>query len=177
MDKNNLFGNWFVHYDGEKLCRGEATFVIIKPDAVARGLIGEIIGRFEAKGLEIAAMTFGEIRPEQARALYEEHKDKPFFERLVGFTVSGPSVRLILRGNQAIKVVRAMMGATDSTQAAPGTIRGDLALTSFEKTLVHGSRTPEDFNREWTLFDWGNGCFSRRSYRSDRNEVYSDCDK
>lgn len=156
--------------------KGEATLVIIKPDAVERGLIGEIVGRLEHKGLEILAMQMHAISRDEAVALYIEHEGKPFFDRLVGFTVSGPSIIMVVRGNCAVEVVRTLMGATDCVKAAPGTIRGDLGITSFEKTLVHGSRTAEDFDREWRIFNW-QGQTYRTPYRTDRHAAYSEVDE
>ena len=170
----NTKSAWTRTSDGE--AKGEATLVILKPDAVARGLIGEIVGRLERKGLEILAMRMHPISKAEAVALYSEHEGKLFFDSLVGFTVSGPSVLMVVRGNNAIDVVRAMMGATDCAKAAPGTIRGDLGITSFEKTLVHASRTPQDFDREWHIFEW-HGDAHRLPYRSDRGSAYSEMDE
>ena len=156
---------------------GEATFVIIKPDAVARGLIGNIISRIEAKGLEIASMRMHHIDLAEAKKLYQEHWERDFFDRLVQFTTSGPSVLIVIRGNHAIEVVRTMIGSTDCAKATPSTIRGDLGISSFDRNLIHASRTSEDFEREWRIFE--EDMYKEKyvvPYRADRKTIYSVAD-
>jgi len=123
------------------------TLVLLKPDAVRRGLVGEILSRFEAKGLSIVAMEHRTIDAAQADRHYAEHVEKAFYPPLRTFVTSGPLVALVLEGDEAVEVVRAANGATDGRQAAPGTIRGDLALSNREN-LVHGSDSPESAVRE-----------------------------
>jgi nucleoside-diphosphate kinase len=125
--------------------------VLLKPDAVRRGLVGEVLSRFEAKGLTVAAMELRQVDGEQADRHYAEHVDKAFYPPLRTFITSGPSVALILEGDEAIEVVRAINGATDGRKAAPGTIRGDLSLSNREN-LVHGSDSPESAEREIALW-------------------------
>jgi nucleoside-diphosphate kinase len=129
----------------------ERTLVLIKPDAVSRGLVGEILARYERKGLAIVAMDLRTIDTALSDAHYAEHVDKPFYPGLRDFVTSGPLVALILEGDQAIDVVRQMNGATDSRVAAPGTIRGDLSLSKSEN-LVHASDSPESAKRELALW-------------------------
>lgn len=130
----------------------DRTFVIIKPDAVERGYVGEIVRRFERKGFVIAAMELRKIDPDTARRHYAEHQGKSFFESLIEFITRSPSLLLVLEGPaDTYKTVRQMMGATDPAQAAPGTIRGDLAIENPEN-LVHGSDSPESALREIDLF-------------------------
>ena len=125
----------------------QRTLVLLKPDAVRRGLVGEVIGRFEAKGLSIVAMEHRTIDAAQADRHYAEHVDKDFYPPLRAFVTSGPLVALVLEGDEAVEVVRAANGATDGRKAAPGTIRGDLSLSNREN-LVHGSDSPESAVRE-----------------------------
>lgn len=129
----------------------DRTFVICKPDAVERGLVGEIIGRFEAKGLTLVAAELRTIDTATARQHYGEHEDKPFFADLVAFITRSPALLMVLEGPEAFKVVRTLMGATNPREAAPGTIRGDLAIEMTEN-LVHGSDSPESAAREIALF-------------------------
>ncbi len=129
----------------------ERTFVMIKPDAVKRGLIGEIIRRFERKGLTIKALKMIKMTREQAENLYSPHKDKPFFKDLIMFATSGPVVVMIIEGDSAIDVVRLMIGATDARKAAPGTIRGDLA-NDIQENVVHASDSKESYEREHKIF-------------------------
>ena len=129
----------------------EQTLVLIKPDAVARGLVGEVIGRLERKGLRIDAMRLRTMDAELADAHYAEHVDKPFYPPLKEFMTSGPLVSLIVSGDEAITVVRALAGATDGRKAAPGTIRGDLSLSNREN-LIHASDSPESAKREIALW-------------------------
>ncbi len=125
----------------------QRTLVLLKPDAVRRGLVGEVLGRFEAKGLSIVAMEHRTIDAAQADRHYAEHVDKDFYPPLRAFVTSGPLVALVLEGEEAVEVVRAANGATDGRKAAPGTIRGDLSLSNREN-LVHGSDSPESAVRE-----------------------------
>ncbi len=130
----------------------ERTLVICKPDAVARGLVGEILGRLERKGLALARAELRTIDDATARCHYAEHDGKPFFEDLVAFITRSPALLLVVEGpDGTIPTVRALMGTTDPQQAAPGTIRGDLAIELTEN-LVHGSDSPESASREIGLF-------------------------
>ena len=116
----------------------ETTLIILKPDAVQRGLMGQIISRFEAKGLQIVGAKLSMISPETAATHYQDHKGKPFYDGLVGFMTSSPVLIMAVRGNNAIAVSRKMMGATFGSNAEPGTIRGDFGM-SFSNNLVHAS--------------------------------------
>ena len=129
----------------------EETLVLVKGDGVRRRLVGEIIRRIEAKSLEIDAMKLMDVSRELAEEHYAEHRDKPFFEELVEFITSTPVVAMRIKGESAIKVMRTLMGSTNPAEAAPGTIRGDLAL-SLPDNLVHGSDSPESAQREIGLF-------------------------
>ena len=129
----------------------EETLVLVKGDGVRRRLIGEIVRRIEAKGLDIGALQLMDVTRELAEEHYAEHREKPFFEELVDFITSTPVVAMRVRGEGAIKVMRNLMGATNPAEAAPGTIRGDLAL-SLPDNLVHGSDSPESAQRELRLF-------------------------
>jgi len=129
----------------------ERTLVILKPDAVRRGLVGEILSRFEAKGLSIVAMEHRTIDGALADEHYAEHVERDFYPPLRAFVTSGPMVSLVLEGDEAVDVVRALNGATDGRKAAPGTIRGDLSLSNREN-LVHGSDSPESAKREIALW-------------------------
>ena len=129
----------------------ERTLAIIKPDAVQRRLIGEIIGRFERKGLHIVALKTIQIDRSLAEKHYAVHKGKPFYEDLIAFITSSPVVVLALQGPQAIKALRNMMGATNPLDATPGSIRGDYA-TEITFNLVHGSDSPENAQHELGLF-------------------------
>ncbi len=130
----------------------DRTLVIVKPDAVERGLVGEIVGRLERKGLRMVAAELRTITPEQARSHYAEHVGKPFFAGLVEFFTRSPVLLLVVEGPEdTYAVVRAMMGPTNPAQAAPGTIRGDLGIATTEN-LVHGSDSPESAAREIALF-------------------------
>ena len=129
----------------------QKTFVLLKPDAVRRRLIGEIVGRFEAKGLVVEKLELITVSPELAEKHYGEHKGKPFYQPLVDFITGGPSVAICLSGASAVSVVRKMMGATKFTDAESGTIRGDYAHDMTEN-LVHGSDSPESAERELKLF-------------------------
>ena len=125
--------------------------MLVKGDGVRRRLVGEIIRRIEAKGLDIDALQLMDVSRELAEEHYAEHREKPFFEELVEFITSTPVVAMRVRGESAIKVMRNLMGATNPAEAAPGTIRGDLAL-SLPDNLVHGSDSPESAARELELF-------------------------
>lgn len=129
----------------------EQTFFMVKPDGVARGLTGQIIQRLENKGFRLAAMKMMCITPESAAQHYAEHQGKPFFEDLVAFITSGPVVAMVWEGPGVIKTVRGMMGSTDPAEAAPGTIRGDLAHT-LSRNVVHGSDSSQAALRETALF-------------------------
>jgi nucleoside-diphosphate kinase len=129
----------------------ERTLVLIKPDAVRRTLAGEILARFERRGLEIRAAKLLLVDRALAERHYAEHVEKPFFGELVDFITSAPTLALVLEGESAIAVVRTTMGATNPTNAAPGTIRGDLAL-AMPDNLVHGSDSPESAEREIALW-------------------------
>jgi nucleoside-diphosphate kinase len=129
----------------------ERTLVLIKPDGVRRGLVGEIISRFERVGLRIAALRLLRIDEETAARHYREHKEKPFYPELVSFITSGEVVAMVLEGESAVAVVRKLMGATNCLEAAPGTIRGDFGLAVTEN-LVHGSDGPENAAREIEIF-------------------------
>ena len=129
----------------------ERTLVLIKPDGVKRGLVGEILGRFERKGLKIVAARLIRAVPELANRHYAEHQGKPFYPGLVQHITSGPLLALALEGRSAISVVRLMTGATNPQTANPGTIRGDLAL-AVTPNLVHASDSPASAERELGLF-------------------------
>ncbi|MCU0867635.1 MAG: nucleoside-diphosphate kinase [Planctomycetes bacterium] len=129
----------------------ERTLILLKPDAVQRGLSGQILSRFEQKGLKIAAMKLMQISPELAAKHYEAHKERKFYPGLVKFMTSSPVVALCLEGIDAIKICRTLMGATFGADAAPGTIRGDYGV-SRSYNLVHGSDSPEAAAREIGLF-------------------------
>jgi nucleoside-diphosphate kinase len=129
----------------------ERTLIILKPDAVQRGLCGRIFARFESKGLQIVGMKMMRISPQLAATHYEAHKGKPFYEPLVRFMTSSPVIVMALQGKDAIAIARTMMGATFGSKAAPGTIRGDFGVSnSFN--LVHGSDSAESAQRELSLF-------------------------
>ena len=125
----------------------QRTLVLLKPDTVRRGLVGEVIRRFEVKGLSLVAMELRTIDAAKADEHYAEHVERDFYPPLRAFVTSGPLVAMVLEGDEAIEVVRALNGATDGRKAAPGTIRGDLSLSNREN-LVHGSDSPESAERE-----------------------------
>jgi nucleoside-diphosphate kinase len=145
-----LDGLSFVFYLAKELFV-ERTLVIIKPDAVQRGLIGQIVHRFERRGLRIAALKFMQITPDLARRHYAVHEGKPFYEPLVAYITSGPVAVMILEGKDAIQVARRTMGATNPAQADPGTIRADFSI-EVGRNLVHGSDGPETATFEVALF-------------------------
>lgn len=132
----------------------ERTLVLVKPDAVRRGLIGEIVGRLERKGLAIVALELRTLDRETASKHYGEHEGKPFFGELVDFITSGPTWALVVEGEGAIATMRKTIGATNPADAEPGTIRGDLAM-SMPDNLVHGSDSPESAAREIALWFGG----------------------
>ncbi|MRK03273.1 MULTISPECIES: nucleoside-diphosphate kinase [Aeromicrobium] len=129
----------------------QRTLVLIKPDAVRRGLVGQVLSRYEHKGLALVAMEQRTIDAAQADAHYAEHVEKPWYPPLREFATSGPLVALVLEGDEAISVVRQLNGATDGRQAAPGTIRGDMSLSNREN-LVHASDSEESAAREIALW-------------------------
>ena len=129
----------------------ERTLILIKPDAFARGLTGEIIARFERKGLTIAALRGMTVSRELAREHYAEHAERPFFGELVDFITSGPIVAIVLEGSEAVEAARQVIGATNPLEAAPGSIRGDYAL-EVGRNMVHGSDSPGSAEREVALF-------------------------
>lgn len=129
----------------------QRTLVLLKPDTVRRGLVGQVLARFEAKGLRIVAMEQRHIDAEMADRHYAEHVTRDFYPPLRDFVTSGPLVALVLEGDEAVEVVRALNGATDGRKAAPGTIRGDWSLSNREN-LVHGSDSPESAAREIGLW-------------------------
>ena len=129
----------------------EKTLVLVKPDGVQRGLVGEVIGRMERKGLRIAGLKLMQMDETLARRHYAEHVEKPFFKGLSDFITSGPLVAMVLVGPGAVGNVRAMMGVTDPAKSAPGTIRGDHGLT-IGMNLIHGSDSPESAEREVGIF-------------------------
>jgi nucleoside-diphosphate kinase len=129
----------------------QRTLILLKPDCVQRRLVGTILARFEQKGLRIAAMKLLVASRELAAKHYAAHASKPFYESLLSFLTSGPTVALVLEGREAVAVARAIIGATDGVKAAPGTIRGDYAL-SVQNNLVHGSDSPENAAAEINIW-------------------------
>jgi nucleoside-diphosphate kinase len=129
----------------------QRTLLLLKPDAIRRGLVGDILGRFERKGLSIIAMDLRAIDGSQADRHYAEHVERDFYPPLRAFVTSGPLIAAVLEGEEAVDVVRALNGATDGRKAAPGTIRGDLSLSNREN-LVHGSDSQESAKREIALW-------------------------
>jgi len=129
----------------------QRTLVMLKPDAVQRGLVGRILSRFEAKGLKIVALKLGRIDRASAERHYAAHRGKDFYEPLIRFVTSGPTVFLVLEGKGAVAVVRRMLGATLGADAEPGTLRGDFGMSN-RFNLVHGSDSPETADREIAMF-------------------------
>jgi nucleoside-diphosphate kinase len=129
----------------------EETLVVVKPDAVRRGLVGEIVGRFERKGFIVRRIQMLTMSKAQAEEFYSVHREKPFFGELVAFITSGPVVGVVLSGRDAVATVRRMVGATKSWEAAAGTIRGDFGLGLTDNT-IHASDSAESFRREQTAF-------------------------
>lgn len=129
----------------------ERTYLMVKPDGVQRGLIGEIVGRFERKGLKLVGAKLMNVTTELAEKHYAEHKGKDFYEKLLEFITAGPVFAMVWEGDQAIGLCRAMIGKTNALEAAPGTIRSDFAIhTNFN--LIHGSDSPESAKREIAIF-------------------------
>ncbi len=129
----------------------ERTFLMVKPDGVQRGLIGNVISRVEQKGLKIVGLKLMKISQELATQHYGEHKGKPFYDGLINFITSAPVAAMVLEGDDAVDIVRTMIGVTDPRKAAPGTVRGDLAVF-MGKNVVHGSDSLESAEREINLF-------------------------
>jgi nucleoside-diphosphate kinase len=129
----------------------ERTLILVKPDGVARGLVGEVLSRLEAKGLRLVAAELRTLSRDVAEQHYAEHREKPFFGSLVEFITGGPLLAVVAEGPRAIEAFRALAGATDPVKAAPGTIRGDFAL-EVQNNIVHGSDSPESAEREVKLF-------------------------
>lgn len=129
----------------------QRTYIMIKPDAVARGLVGRILQRFEEVGLTFERLEYGMVTPDQAAQNYIEHEGKPFYPGLVEYITSGPVVKMVLAGPNAVSVCRKLMGATNPADAAPGTIRGDFGLV-LDANIVHGSDSPESAEREIAIF-------------------------
>ncbi|WP_028850907.1 nucleoside-diphosphate kinase [Thermocrispum municipale] len=129
----------------------ERTLVLVKPDGVSRGLVGEVISRIERKGLKLAALELRTVPTELAEEHYAEHKDKPFFGELLSFITSGPVVAAVVEGDRAIEAFRQLAGATDPVKADTGSIRGDFAL-AVQNNIVHGSDSPESAAREIKLW-------------------------
>ena len=129
----------------------ERTLVLVKPDGVSRGLVGEVISRLEAKGLRLVALDLRTLDRETAETHYGEHREKPFFAPLVDFITSGPLVAMVVEGPRAVEAFRAVAGATDPVKATPGTIRGDFAL-EVQNNVVHGSDSTDSAAREIALF-------------------------
>ena len=129
----------------------ERTFVLLKPDAVQRGLVGRIVTRFEMRGLKLLGLKMMRVSRKLAESYYAEHRGKPFFDPLMTYITSGPVVAMVLEGEGAVAIVRKMMGKTNSAEAEPGTIRGDFALT-IGRNVIHGSDSPESAAREIGLF-------------------------
>lgn len=125
----------------------EQTYIMIKPDAVLRGLMGEIISRIEKRGLKIAAMRLGVMSEESAKEHYKEHAERPFFTSLIEYVTSGPSVSMVVEGKNSIAIMRAVNGATNPVDALPGTIRGDFAIETG-RNVVHASDSTESAQRE-----------------------------
>ncbi len=124
---------------------------MIKPDAVSRGLVGRIVARFEDTGLTIERIELGVVTAEEAAANYAEHEGKPFYEGLIDYITSGPVVKMVISGPEAVRVCRKLMGATNPAEAAPGTIRGDFGLV-LDANVIHGSDSPESAEREIAIF-------------------------
>ena len=129
----------------------ERTLVLVKPDGVRRGLVGEVVGRLERKGLTLVALEMRTLARETAEQHYAEHTDKPFFGELVDFITGGPLVAMVVEGPRAVESVRTLMGVTDPVKAAPGSVRGDYAL-EIGQNIVHGSDSPESGQREIGIF-------------------------
>ncbi|GAV31106.1 MAG: nucleoside-diphosphate kinase [Anaerosomatales bacterium] len=129
----------------------QRTYVMIKPDGVQRRLVGRIVARLEDVGLTIERMELASVTREQAESNYAEHAGKPFYEGLIEYVTSGPVVKMVVAGEEAVTIVRKLMGATNPKDAAPGTIRGDFGL-SLDANIIHGSDSPESAEREISIF-------------------------
>jgi nucleoside-diphosphate kinase len=129
----------------------EKTLVLVKPDGVAKGLTGEIVSRFERRGLVVSALKMLRLSRDKAEVHYGEHRARPFFGELVDFITSGPIVAMVVKGENAVRVVRSMMGTTNPADSAPGTIRGDFAL-NISNNIIHGSDSVESANREIAIY-------------------------
>lgn len=129
----------------------EKTYTMIKPDGVRNGHIGEIVNRFERVGLTVERMELGMVTPEQAQANYAEHEGKPFYDGLIAYITSGPVVKMVVSGENAVATVRKLMGSTNPADAAPGTIRGDFGLT-MDENVIHGSDSVASAEREIGVF-------------------------
>ena len=129
----------------------EKTYTMIKPDGVRNGHIGQIVSRFENVGLTVERMELAQVTSEQAEANYAEHKGKPFYDGLIEYVTSGPVVKMVVSGENAVATVRKLMGATNPADAAPGTIRGDFGLT-MDENVIHGSDSVESAQREIGVF-------------------------
>jgi nucleoside-diphosphate kinase len=129
----------------------ERTLVLVKPDGVRRGLVGEVVTRLERKGLTLLALELRTLSRETAEEHYGEHRERPFFGELVDFITGGPLVALVVEGPRAVEAVRTLMGVTDPVKSAPGSLRGDYAL-EIGQNLVHGSDSPESAQREIGIF-------------------------
>jgi nucleoside-diphosphate kinase len=129
----------------------ERTLVLLKPDAVQRRVCGELISRFERKGLRLAGLKLLQVSQGLAEKHYEVHKERPFYGSLISFLTSGPTIALVLEGREAVAAARSLIGATDGVKAAPGSIRGDFAI-SVQNNLVHGSDSPENAAKEIALW-------------------------
>ncbi len=147
----------------------ERTFVMLKPDAVQRGIVGEIISRFERKGFKIVAMKMLKVSRELAERHYAEHKGKPFFEGLLSYITSSPVIAMVIEGKNAVKVVRSIVGATNPAEAQPGTIRGDYGL-DVGRNVIHASDSLESAKREIALFFSPEEIYEYSKY--DENWIY-----
>ncbi len=147
----------------------EKTFAMLKSSTIARAQIGAIVSRFENKGLKIVAMKMTKVTQEKAERLYAVHKKKPFYSELVAFITSGPIIAMVIEGDEAVKVVRKLIGATNAKEAEPGTIRGDFALSN-QKNAVHASDSVENAKMEMAIFFAPEEILSYR--RADENWVY-----
>jgi nucleoside-diphosphate kinase len=143
----------------------ERTFVMVKPDAFQRGLVGEIVSRIEDRGLKLVGMKLITPTQEQGEEHYAEHEDEPFYDDLVEFITSGPAVPMVVEGENAISIVREMIGATDPSEASPGTIRGDYAL-DIGRNCVHAADAPDTAEREISIY-----------FDEDELETYESVDK
>ena len=129
----------------------QKTYVMIKPDGVARGLVGRIVARFEDVGLRIERLEYGVVTPGQAADNYREHQGKAFYDGLIAYITSGPVVKMVLSGPEAVAIARKLMGSTNPAEAAPGTIRGDFGL-ELDANVIHGSDSPGSAEREISIF-------------------------